>query len=102
MHKKTVVKNSFINDITSEKMSAYELKRIKLALLDIDNVPITVLSEKGLVKKLKTNNLYMYRAGTTLRVVFGIENGCAIVYTAVNTKKGRRQNKSTNYGRKTI
>lgn len=102
MHKKTIVKTSFFNDLTSEKMSVAEIKRIQLAISDIDNVSITELREKGLVKKLKTNNLYMYRAGTTLRVVFGIENGCALVYTAVNIKKGRHQNKSINNGRKTI
>ena len=84
----TLFKKSVTTKLQRAKVSPHKARRMKLAIKEIESLPIDTLCKSGKVTRINIkgqNNLYAYRVNSSDRIVFSTDNDHRIVQDIVDT-----------------
>ena len=90
MMSKVVFDKKIVAGIKQSKISPFQARRLKKAIVDINSSTIESLCKSGRVKKLHVQgqkDLYAYRVSGSDRIVFSATENQKVVHDIVNTNK---------------
>ena len=86
MAEKTMVPKTLVKEIKKTKTSPFTMRRIRLAINDINTSSIEALCKSGRVMKMNLptqDSVYIYRAGVRERIVFSVKGKNKIVHDVI-------------------
>lgn len=75
--------------IANTHLTAIQTKRLKKAIVHIEDTPISQLCQSGVVHKLQVpgvEDLYSYRTGLSKRILFSSSKDGAMIHDIINYK----------------
>lgn len=86
MAEKTMIPKALVKEIKKTKTSPFTMRRIRLAINDINTSSVEDLCKSGRVMKMNLptqDGAYIYRAGVRERVIFTVKGENKIVHDVI-------------------